>query len=491
VASDKNTATNFINGKTCQAKGNTTLPVFNPATGKVYSVAPDSSASDIDAAVRAAQKAFPAWSRCPAEERAMWLQRIADAIGKQCAALAKAECVDTGKPISLARSVDIPRAESNFRFFAAAATQFSSESHNSSDALNITLRQPLGVVGCISPWNLPLYLLSWKVAPALAAGNTVVVKPSEITPMTASMLGDICADIDLPRGVLNIVHGSGSTTGQALVEHPGLKAVSFTGGTLTGTHIAKSLAGSFTKLALEMGGKNPSIVFADADLHSAVPEVVRAAFSNQGQICLCGSRVLVQATIYEAFRKQFVQEVQALRQGDPMNSKTQQGAVSSQAHMGKVLSAIRAARHSKASILCGGEQVIVPGRCKDGWFIAPTVIEGLSPEDPVNQHEIFGPVATLIPFQNEHDAIRIANGVKYGLAASLWSRDVDRCLRVAEGLEAGIIWVNCWMKRDLRTPFGGVKASGMGREGGVEAMRFFTQARNVCLNLRPESSQDK
>lgn len=458
------------------------LDNVEPATGQVYSQAPDSDAADLELAVAAAERAWPDWRVQAPESRARILNAIADGIERRLPELARAEAVDNGKPLSLARSLDIPRAAANFRFFASALTQFASEAHPmGAEAINYTLRQPLGIVGCISPWNLPLYLFTWKIAPALAAGNCVIAKPSELTPMTAHLLGPICTEAGLPPGVLNILHGRGSGIGRALVEHPKVKAISFTGGTVTGAAIAAAAAPMFKKLSLEMGGKNPTLVFADCDYESTLAGTVRAAFANQGQICLCGSRIFVERPLYKKFRDDFVARAAALKVGDPLADDTQQGALVSEAHLKKVQSYIQLAISEGGRLLTGGRRVTVPGRCENGYFAAPTVFEGLDAACRVNQEEIFGPVATLIPFETEEEALAQANSVRYGLAASVWSEDVRRCHRVAQELEAGVVWVNCWMLRDLRTPFGGVKDSGVGREGGVEALRFFTEAKNVCI----------
>jgi aminomuconate-semialdehyde/2-hydroxymuconate-6-semialdehyde dehydrogenase len=481
---------NYVDGRLCAPRGGRYLDVYEPAIGQRFALCPDSTADDVDAAVSAAARAFPVWSATPAEQRAAILNRIADGIEARVDEFAAAESRDSGKPVALARSLDIPRAIANLRFFAAAITQFSSEAHvmgadsRGGEAINYTLRQPLGVVGCISPWNLPLYLFTWKIAPALAAGNTVVAKPSEATPLTASMFGEVCVDAGLPAGVLNIVHGTGPDAGQALVEHAQVKAISFTGSTRTGAAIAASAAPKFKKLSLEMGGKNPTLVFADWDASEAnLATLVRSAFANQGQICLCGSRLLVQRTIYAAFRDRFVEKVRALRVGDPNDAASDLGAVVSRAHFDKVMGHIALARDEGGAILCGGHAVGVPGRCAAGWFIAPTVIEGLAASCRTNQEEIFGPVVTLIPFDDDDEAIALANATQYGLAASVWTTNLGRAHRVAARLESGIVWINCWMRRDLRTPFGGVKQSGVGREGGVEALRFFTEAKNVCIDL--------
>jgi aminomuconate-semialdehyde/2-hydroxymuconate-6-semialdehyde dehydrogenase len=477
--------TNYIDGRTVAPDSGRYLDVFEPAVGKVYAHCPDSGGSDIAAAVAAAERAYPSWSAASATERARLLDRIADVIESKLDEFAHAESRDSGKPAALAGSLDIPRAIANLRFFAAAATQFASEAHAmGTDAINYTLRQPLGVVGCISPWNLPLYLLTWKIAPALAAGNCVVAKPSEVTPYTASLLAQVCIEAGLPAGVLNIVHGSGPGAGQALIEHAGIKAISFTGSTRTGAAIATAAAPKFKKLSLEMGGKNPTLIFADWEASETNwATVVRSAFSNQGQICLCGSRLLIERTIYEKFRNAFVEKVRALRVGDPDDPASDLGAVVSRAHFDKIMGHIALAREEGGMILCGGNALNVDGRCADGWFIAPTVIEGLDAACRTNQEEIFGPVVTLLPFDGDDEAVALANSTSYGLAASVWTTNLSRAHRVAARLESGIVWINCWMRRDLRTPFGGVKQSGVGREGGFEALRFFTEPKNVCIDL--------
>ncbi|MBO9663071.1 aldehyde dehydrogenase [Dokdonella sp.] len=476
---------NLIDGRAQAPRSGRYLDVFEPAVGAVFARCPDSDAADVDAAVDAARNAAAAWGATSPEQRARCLNRLADLVERELDVLAELESRNSGKPVQLARHLDIPRAVANLRFFAAAITQWAGESHATDErTLNYTLRQPLGVVACISPWNLPLYLFTWKIAPALAAGNAVVAKPSEVTPCTAARLGELAVEAGFPPGVLNIVHGHGAGVGQALVEHAQVKAISFTGSTRTGAAIAAAAAPKFKKLSLELGGKNPAIVFADAELSDAdLDTIVRSGFANQGEICLCGSRLLVQRSIYETFKRRYLERVRSLRVGDPRDSGSDLGALVSKAHYDKVVGCIERARAEGGTILCGGTPVRVEGRCADGWFVAPTVIEGLANDTATNQEEIFGPVVSLIPFDGEDDAIALANGTDYGLAASLWTSNLDRAHRVAARLEFGIVWINCWLLRDLRTPFGGVKNSGVGREGGFEALRFFTDAKNVCLRL--------
>ncbi len=473
---------NYINGELVDPIKNEYIDNYEPATGQVYSQIPQSTNDDLELAVKAAESAQASWAAMPSETRCQLMLKIADAIDAASDELAKAEAIDNGKPIAFAKQVDAYRSAANLRFFANAATQFASESHNMGDVgVNYTLRDPIGIVGCISPWNLPLYLLTWKIAPALATGNCVIAKPSEITPMTAYIFSKICIEAGLPKGVLNILHGTGQSIGSPIVAHKKIKAISFTGGSATGKQIASIAAPMLKKTSLELGGKNPTLVFADCDFESTVSEVARAAFSNQGQICLCGSRIYIERTIYEKFKNALVEKVKQLRIGDPLDHSTQHGALVSKAHMDKVLSYIELAKEEGGSILTGGKQVTVDGRCKQGYFVEPTIIEGLPLSCRTNQEEIFGPVCTLQPFDTDEEALELANGTEYGLATSIWSNNIKRCHKLSRQLDFGIVWINTWLLRDLRTPFGGVKSSGVGREGGVEAMRFFTEPKNICI----------
>lgn len=472
---------NFIGGNFIGPLSGQFISNINPATGEITGKIPDSHPKDVDVAVSAAKKAFEKWSVTSTEERFTILNRIASLIDENAEALALAETNDNGKPLWLSKKVDIPRASSNFRFFATAAMHFASESHQmEASAINYTLRNPIGIVGCISPWNLPLYLFTWKIAPALAAGNCVIAKPSEVTPVTGFLLGKICKEAGLPDGVLNILHGQGPTCGEAIVQHKDIKAISFTGSTRAGERIASIAAPMFKKLSLELGGKNPNIIFADCDWEKMMQTTMQSSFSNQGQICLCGSRILVERSVYEKFKREFVERTQQLSVGDPLQNN-KQGAVVSKLHFDKVMACIETAKTEGGDILCGGYAVKPEGRCANGLFIAPTIIEGLGPQCKSNTEEIFGPVVTLQPFDTLEEALTLANATTYGLAATVWTQDISKANLLAAKLESGIVWVNCWLRRDLRTAFGGVKNSGVGREGGWEAMRFFTEPKNICI----------
>lgn len=476
---------NYINGKLVEPVSKSYLDNYNPANGKVYSLIPDSDEKDVELAYQAAKSAFPLWSITPKEKRSQYLLKIAALIEKNLDKLALAESTDNGKPLKLAKTVDIPRAAANFHFYATGILHYAAHSHSMEDtAINYTLRQPVGVAGCISPWNLPLYLFTWKIAPALAAGCTVVAKPSEVTPMTAHLLSEICIEAGLPAGVLNIVHGLGGKVGNAIVSHKHIPLISFTGGTKTGEHIASIAAPMFKKLSLELGGKNPNVIFADCDYEKMLSTTMLSSFANQGQICLCGSRIYVEKSIYEKFKKDFVEKTKALVVGDPLNDDTKIGAVVSKPHQEKILSYVELAKQEGGTVLCGGHAINLEGELSEGYYIAPTIIEGLSHTCRTNQEEIFGPVVTITPFDTEEQALEMANSTRYGLASILWTENLTRAHRFANNIHAGIVWINCWLLRDLRTPFGGVKDSGVGREGGFEALDFFTEPKNICIKLK-------
>ncbi|KOF01595.1 2-hydroxymuconic semialdehyde dehydrogenase [Roseivirga seohaensis subsp. aquiponti] len=475
---------NYINGELVEPISKNYLDNIDPSRGKVYGEIPDSDERDVQLATQAAKTAFPTWAATSREERSRLMLKVANLIDANLEKLAKAESKDNGKPVKLATRVDIPRASSNFRFFATAILHESTEAHQTDGlAFNYTERSPLGVAGCISPWNLPLYLFTWKIAPALAAGNTVVAKPSEITPMTAFLLSELCIEAGLPKGVLNIVHGLGPKVGQAISEHPDIPLISFTGGTATGKQIAATAAPMFKKLSLELGGKNPNIIFADCNFEEALKTTVHSSFANQGQICLCGSRVFIERPIYEKFKQALIAKTNALKVGDPADEHSNLGAVVSEGHMKKVLSYIELAKSEGGIVLAGGKQVVLESELSEGYYIQPTIIEGLSFDCRTNQEEIFGPVITLTPFDTEEEVLAMANSTQYGLAATLWTSNLNRAHSVSSQLNSGIVWVNCWLLRDLRTPFGGVKNSGVGREGGWDALQFFSQKKNVCIKL--------
>jgi len=472
---------NYINGELIPPHSSKYLDDINPATAEVFAQIPLSNEVDLESAIDSANKAFPAWSGLSAKERADYLVKIAELIKENLEELSIAESKDTGKPVQLAKTVDIPRASANMEFFAHAITQFSSESHTGTNSINYTLRKPLGVVACISPWNLPLYLFTWKIAPALASGNCVIAKPSEITPYTAYLFSKICIEAGLPKGVFNILHGTGPQIGNSIVTNQKIKAVSFTGGTATGKAIAEISAPMFRKVSLELGGKNPALVFADCDLDKTVEVLVRASFSNQGEICLCASRIYIEERIYEEFKTKYVKKVKALRIGAPSNQSINMGALVSAQHLEKVKNYIALAKEEGGNLLCGDEDFELEEQNKNGYFLRPHVFENLSNQCRTNQEEIFGPVVSLSVFKNEDEAISLANESEYGLASSIWTNNLSRAHRIADHIETGIVWINCWMNRDLRTPFGGMKNSGLGREGGLEALRFFTEPKNICI----------
>ncbi len=471
---------NYIGGEFVGHSGGQWLDNYEPATGSQICRVPLSNTSDVDTAVAAARSAQPSWGALNHSERAGWLDLIADSLEERYEEVAALESRDTGKPISLARAVDAHRSVSNFRFFAGMLREHEQEIFEMAGATNYVIHKPVGVGALITPWNLPLYLLSWKVAPAIGMGNAVICKPSELTPMTADLLMRVIDEVGLPAGVVNLVHGDGAGSGAPLVAHSDVDLVSFTGGTTTGEKVATSAAPSFKKLSLELGGKNASVVFADCDMESTVAGVVRAGFLNQGQICLCGSRILVEYSIYEDFRGRLVDAVEAMRVGDPSDEATDLGALITRQHLEKVQGYVELAKQEGGILLTGGTPCMPKGFEKGNWM-APTIIEGLSPDSRCSTEEIFGPVVTLHPFRSEDEAVAIANNTRYGLAGSVWTDDLEKGKRISESIETGMVWVNTWLHRDLRVPFGGVKDSGVGREGGKWSLGFFSEAMNVCV----------
>ena len=474
---------NYINGKLIKPQSSEYIKVFNPSVGNVYAKCPNSNKQDLNLAVSSANKAFIFWKRKTNEERSQILLKIADEIEKRKEEFAIAETVDNGKPLNDSKNIDIPRAINNLRFYASAVINNSSESHSlPNNVINYTLRDPLGTVACISPWNYPLHLLTWKIAPALAIGNCVIAKPSEVTPMTAYLFSKACIKVGLPKGVLNILHGSGHLIGQKIVEHPDIKAISFTGGTKTGKIISKTASSLLKKTSLELGGKNPIIIFDDCNYDEMLKTTIRSSFGNQGQICLCGERIFIQESIYDKFKRDFIKEAKKLKIGDPLRSTTNQGAIVSKEHYDKILSYFNAVKNGGAKFILGGSAKKIKGNCSNGWFIEPSIIENLNRKSNCYKEEAFGPVTSLHKFKTKDQAIRLANETNYGLSASIWTSDLKTAHKVAQMIDFGIVWVNAWNLRDLRTPFGGMKDSGLGREGGNESMRFFSEPKNVCIN---------
>lgn len=478
------TILNYINGTFRESVSGHFLDNICPRTGQAYSRLVDSDAKDIDLAVSAARQAFSSWSRSHPQERAAYLNAIADAIEARLDEFAAAESEDQGKPVRLAKKVDIPRAVANFRFFAGAILhQQESAFQSSHNVFNLTQRSPVGVAGLISPWNLPLYLLTWKIAPALACGNTVVAKPSELTPMTAFLLAEVMDQLKLPAGVCNIVFGRGESAGDALVGHPEVPLISFTGGTHTAKLISQRAAPYQKKLSFELGGKNPALIFADANLDKCLQTSIRSSFLNQGEICLCTSRLLVEEKIVDVFSERFIQLASALKVGDPRDEASFMGPLISAQHLAKVEGMVQRASKAGARILLGGEALKLGGELAQGYYYPPTIIQTQDSTLEIMQEEVFGPVVTITSFRDYDEAIHLANDVRYGLAACIWTNTLDTAHRAARDIEAGLIWVNTWMNRDLRVPFGGSKASGVGREGGRYSLEFYTEEKNICMQI--------
>ena len=473
---------NYINGKLSNNSNLNHIEVYNPSIGKIYATCPNSDSKTLDSAIKSSKKAFPAWSKLSYSERAKFLFKISNLLEKNIDKFSKYESMDNGKPLTLSRNLDVPRAIENLRFFGSII------SNNKSDAfymenigINYTIKQPLGIVGTISPWNLPLYLFTWKIAPALVTGNCVIAKPSEITPMTAYLFSKLCIEAELPKGVLNILHGMGSKIGLNIVKHDEIKAISFTGGTETGKIISAECSKSFKKLNLEMGGKNPVLIFDDCDYSKMINNIIKSSFLNQGQICLAGSRLYVHKNIYKKFKNDFVKEVKKIITGDPFHKLSDQGAIVSKEHQNKIDSYINIAIKEGCKVLQGGNKIKMKDHCENGWYFEPTIIENYDNNSKVNQDEIFGPVVTLNSFESDQEAVDLANNNDYGLASIIWTENINKAHRIADEIQSGIVWINCWLERDLRTPFGGMKKSGYGKEGGNHALDFFTREKNVCI----------
>lgn len=473
---------NFIGGEFIAPISNNYLDNFNPATNERLNRIPNSNAKDVALAVKTAKQASSDWQKLTLADRIEWLDKIANAMEEKKGEIARLESLDTGKPITLATNVDATRSITNFRFFAQYCQSLEEMNFTMEDATNFVVRKPVGVVGLITPWNLPLYLLTWKIAPALAMGNTIVAKPSELTPLTANFFAEILHEIGFPSGVFNLVHGLGLDTGQPILEHPEIKAISFTGGTATGKIVAATASPMFKKISLELGGKNATIICADADIDMAVSGAVKAAFTNSGQVCLCGSRILVDEKIYEKFLERFSKKVSKIKIGRPEDPNTEYGSVISNQHLEKILSYIQLAKQEGGTIVAGGNRITeIDGQTTNGCFLEPTIITGLSINSRCATEEIFGPVVTIHSFIDESEAITMANNTDYGLSGSVWTADENRGKEIASKIDSGVIWVNTWLHRDLRTPFGGVKNSGVGREGGIWSINFFSELSNVCV----------
>ncbi|XP_042911153.1 2-aminomuconic semialdehyde dehydrogenase [Parasteatoda tepidariorum] len=475
---------NFVNGNFVECKRY--LDSTNPANGEVYARIPDSDLDEVIEAVEAAKNAFKEWSILNPVIRSRILSRVADILESRCHEFAVAESKDQGKPLWLAESIEIPRAVTNFRHFANTILCDKDICINQVEDgfLNYTTRSPCGVAAIIVPWNLPLYLLTFKLAPALAYGNTVVVKPSEFTSVTAWMLCSILREAGVPNGVVNVVFGYGHITGEALIKHADIHIISFTGSDSAGLHIA-SIAGSMAKkVSLEMGGKNAAIVFDDVDLDKCIPDLIKGSFLNQGQICLSTSRIYIHNNIFSTFVERFVESAKKIKIGDPLEEDVWMGPVCSKQHFEKIKHYLRIAKEEGATFLTQWDQLNLPEENKNGYFVGPTVLIGLSDDSRCMQEEIFGPVTCLTPFEEEAEIIDRANKVNYGLSASIWTNDVQRIHSIAPKLEVGTVWCNCWLVRNLHMPFGGLKRSGLGREGTEDSREFYTVKKTICVNYK-------
>ena len=471
---------NYINGQLSEPSDKEYLDVYNPSNGSIFAKCPNSTKEDLDLAVAASNSSFSSWASLKQRERSDYLLKIAELINRDLEKFAKGETIDNGKPYSLSKSLDIPRSIKNLVFFANLASEIEEESYHQENIISQIRRQPLGVVGTISPWNLPLYLFTWKIAPALVSGNCVIAKPSELTPYTSFLFSKACIEAKLPPGVLNILHGEGLTIGREIVRNSSIKAISFTGGTKTGKEIAIEASQSLKKVNMEMGGKNPVLIFNDCHYENMIESLIKSSFLNQGQICLAGSRIYVQEGIYEKFKADFINKINDLIIGNPFDPQTDQGAIVSKQHLEKISKYVDYAIKEGGEIISGGEIPKLDEEYSSGWYYKPTVIEGLPQNSRLNQDEIFGPVVTLSKFNDDDEVIKMANNTTYGLAAIIWTEDINRAHKLAELVESGLVWVNCWLERDLRTPFGGIKNSGFGKEGGKYALDFFTEPKNIC-----------
>lgn len=481
---------NFVDGEYTRGTGGKTFQNINPVDGSVIGVVYEAGREDVDRAVRAARQALTGpWATLTVQQRCEMLHRVADGINDRFDEFLQAECQDTGKPVSLASHIDIPRGAANFKVFAdliknVGNESFEMETPDGTGAINMSVRRPKGVLAVISPWNLPLLLMTWKVGPAMACGNTVVVKPSEETPATTALLGEVMNDAGVPPGVFNVVHGFGpDSAGEFLTQHSGVDGITFTGETGTGEVIMKAAAKGIRDVSFELGGKNPSIVFADCDLDKAIEGTMRSVFSNCGQVCLATERVFVQREIFDEFVARLSTEASQLKLGRPEDADTNMGPLVSLNHREKVLSYYRKARDEGATVVIGGGVPSVGPGLQAGAWIEPTIWTGLADDSPINTEEIFGPCCHISPFDSEEEVIGRANSLPYGLAASVWTENSSRAIRVAGQIDCGVCWVNSWFLRDLRTAFGGAKQSGIGREGGVHSLEFYTELKNICIKL--------
>ena len=476
------TLRHFINGEFVSSESGALFDNINPATGKVIGKVASGGEVEIDKAAKAARAAFEKgdWSRMPIADRCAKIRELGERILARLDEFALAETLDTGKPITESLTGDIPRSALNMTFYAEFAAQLGSDCYSpNANERHFVSREPLGVVGLITPWNLPLYLSTWKIAPALAMGNSVILKPAEWTPTTATLFAEVVQEVGLPPGVFNVVHGHGAgSAGEALTRHPEVDAISFTGETGTGKAIMAAASATLKKVSFELGGKGANVIFDDADLAEAIPTAIRAAFRNQGQICLAGSRLFVQRGVLDKVQKEIVARIKDLKVGDPLKHDTQMGSIISEEQFKKIAGYIKQGR-TDGQLLLGGDRYDAGKAHEKGFFIQPTVFAGLGNDSSLCQEEIFGPVLPIVAFDTEEELIAMVNSTSYGLSCSLWSQDVNRCHRVSTGIRTGIVWVNCWFARDLRTPFGGMKMSGVGREGGRYSLDFFSESKTV------------